>query len=139
MDIAGELAIHSDTIRVAHTADCITLRLMYEKEQQNPLEYHQTIPTTTPLHLLKETVACKSCHSKLFTNSIQEVERILPLPSGYWDEIADYLMCYEGVRNSKSPWEYRWTKLDSFSYISLFIPLLLLLLLVLFLYRRIQQ
>lgn len=122
IDIAGEMAIDSNNIRVAHTADCITLRLMYDKEQQSHLEYQQTMPKTTPLHLLKEILACKSCHSKLFTDSIPEVERILPLPTGYWDEISDYLMCYEGVCNSKPLWEYRCGHVFySFSYI---IPLL---------------
>jgi hypothetical protein len=26
------------------------------------------------------------------------IKSVLPLPTGNWDDIADYLMCYEGVR-----------------------------------------
>jgi hypothetical protein len=90
-------AMDSNGIRLATHVDCITLRLMYDKEHQRHLEYQHTLPKTTSFHLLKDTLACKSCQSKLLIDSVHKVEKILPLPSGYWDEVADYLMCYEGV------------------------------------------
>jgi hypothetical protein len=101
INLPGE-TMDSNGIRLATHVDCITLRLMYDKEHQRHLDYQHTLPKTTSLHLLKDTLACKSCQSKLLIDSVSKVEKILPLPSGYWDEVADYLMCYEGVSHHKT-------------------------------------
>ena len=30
----------------------------------------------------------------------QDIKTVCQLPNGYWDEITDYLTCYEGVSRS---------------------------------------
>jgi hypothetical protein len=61
-------------------------------------------------------VACGSCHLPLLRTSSSSspppgeatiplngegrIGRVLPMPVGHWDEIADTLICYNGVRNS---------------------------------------
>ena len=56
-------------------------------------------------------VVCRACHLALIppkptrTGAIesssstkqQAISRVFPLPQGHWDEIADYLICYDGV------------------------------------------
>ena len=38
---------------------------------------------------------CRNCRSSI-GNPSSDFRTVLPLPSGYWDEISDYLVCYEG-------------------------------------------
>lgn len=38
---------------------------------------------------------CRNCRSSI-ANPSSEFRTVLPLPSGYWDDISDYLVCYEG-------------------------------------------
>jgi hypothetical protein len=46
---------------------------------------------------------CKSCEINLVRSSDNEedpspiIQHVYPLPSGHWDEITDYLTCFEGV------------------------------------------
>ena len=52
------------------------------------------------------TVVCGACHLPLVapgchTDSVPKkspISHVFPLPQGHWDEIADYLICYDGVR-----------------------------------------
>jgi MYND finger len=37
--------------------------------------------------------ACKSCRASLLLN---EIKHVVPLPTGHWNEIAEYLQCYDG-------------------------------------------
>lgn len=99
IDLAGKIT-DSNSVQLTSHIDCIHLRLMYEKQQLEHPEYQQALTKTTPANLLNELLKCKCCHSKLLveaTDDTTRIEKVLPLPSGYWDEIADYLMCYEGV------------------------------------------
>ncbi|KAL7486805.1 hypothetical protein ACHAW6_012407 [Cyclotella cf. meneghiniana] len=40
-------------------------------------------------------LCCRTCHNPIVTNGV--IRSVLPLPSGYWDDITDYLVCYDGV------------------------------------------
>ena len=41
-------------------------------------------------------ISCGSCGHNLLANDAV-ISKVLPLPIGCWDEISDYLTCYEGV------------------------------------------
>ena len=43
-------------------------------------------------------IQCSSCHTPLLSG--QPIKRTSELPTGHWDDIADYLICYSGVRQS---------------------------------------
>ncbi len=53
------------------------------------------------------TVVCGACHLPLVpstttattttTTTAPPISRVFPLPQGHWDDIADYLICYDGV------------------------------------------
>ena len=49
-------------------------------------------------------LCCRTCHNAIVKNASEInqaiIRSVLPLPSGYWDEITDYLICYEGVSYS---------------------------------------
>ena len=60
------------------------------------------VPISPPFEQLISTseeeansMCCRACRQSLFHNTAT-VKRILPLPAGYWDEITDYLICYNG-------------------------------------------
>ena len=43
-------------------------------------------------------LCCRTCHNPIVENDGKpNIQSVLPLPSGYWDEITDYLICYDGV------------------------------------------
>jgi len=43
------------------------------------------------------TVVCGACHLPLVpSTTTPPIYRVFPLPQGHWDEIADYLICYDG-------------------------------------------
>ena len=41
-------------------------------------------------------LSCRSCSHRLFAADTK-IDGVFPLPVGCWDEVADYLTCYEGV------------------------------------------
>ena len=45
------------------------------------------------------SVVCGACHLPLIAKNAKHkpIARAFPLPQGHWDEIADYLICYDGV------------------------------------------
>jgi len=55
-----------------------------------------TTPSTDINHLF-----CRNCQSPIITsnNNNSTIQSVLPLPSGYWDDIEDYLICYDGQAN----------------------------------------
>lgn len=87
--------------------DCFSIRLKYSTTTSTPVasEFpvsespsgaagtisHDDITTTTTMRI--EHISCKSCCTPLLAHPI---ERVVPLPSGYWEDITDYLMCYAG-------------------------------------------
>jgi hypothetical protein len=90
--------------------DCILLRLPYDPttviEREMSSGEDRQFTTSSDLERVNQ-MACGSCgHSLLSPNSSnndnddikpQSIQRVLPLPTGYWDEIAEYLICFEGV------------------------------------------
>ena len=76
--------------QIQSLGDCWYFRLQ-SSSTLPPSEMTDPPNTTTPK--VMDSMSCRSCRRNLFQTTIQ---RILPLPSGYWDEIADYLICYEG-------------------------------------------
>lgn len=42
-------------------------------------------------------ISCRSCGHRLLARDAN-IDGVFPLPVGCWDEVADYLTCYEGVR-----------------------------------------
>ncbi|KAL3908490.1 MAG: hypothetical protein SGARI_003036, partial [Bacillariaceae sp.] len=83
-------------VRLHYTSNLASSRLL--------LEPTTALPSTT----LKDInhAACGSCQLPLFldddttkittTNSKTPITKVLPLPQGHWDDIADYLICYPG-------------------------------------------
>lgn len=47
-----------------------------------------------PIEIVNE-IQCNSCHHSLIPS--KSIQRTVELPLGHWDEIADYLICYNGV------------------------------------------
>lgn len=45
-------------------------------------------------------IQCSSCKTPLLSEN--RIKRTSELPVGHWDDIADYLICYSGVRPNKS-------------------------------------
>ena len=70
--------------------DCVYFRLQTETPM-SPL-FEQYISTSQEV---ANSLCCRACEQSLFNNTAT-VKRILPLPAGYWDEITDYLICYNG-------------------------------------------
>lgn len=59
-------------------------------------------PITTPSTHINH-LYCRKCQSSIIANTDSNdestIRSVLPLPSGYWDDIEDYLICYEGQAN----------------------------------------
>jgi hypothetical protein len=70
----------------------IHLRLEYQGDPCDPdVDFLEKPPTADEVNRLQ----CRFCDQPLLAS--KAIERVLPLPSGYWEEIADYLICYNGV------------------------------------------
>ena len=70
----------------------IHLRMEYQGDPCDPdVEFWEKPPTADQVNRLQ----CRFCDQPLLAS--KAIERVLPLPSGYWEEIADYLICYNGV------------------------------------------
>lgn len=47
-------------------------------------------------------LCCRTCCNLIIgQDNANQIRSVLPLPSGYWDEITDYLICYDGVSHVK--------------------------------------
>jgi hypothetical protein len=71
----------------------IQLRLQYEGDLGDQ-ELGLPECSTMTKEVINE-LQCGCCDQSLLRN--KPIERVLQLPSGHWDEIADYLICYDGV------------------------------------------
>jgi hypothetical protein len=60
-----------------------------------------TFSSTTSDSTALNNLCCRTCHNPIIRTDDSSkkpvIHSVLPLPSGYWDEIADYLICYDGV------------------------------------------
>lgn len=70
----------------------IQLRLQYEED---PCELYTGVSKCHPAEVINE-VHCRYCEQALLPK--KNIQRVCQLPEGHWDEIADYLICYNGVR-----------------------------------------
>jgi hypothetical protein len=66
---------------------------LYEHDLGAPI-IHENQPDAGTINQLQ----CRFCDQSLLSK--KPVDRVLPLPSGHWEEIADYLICYSGVSTS---------------------------------------
>lgn len=57
-------------------------------------------PITTSCSAINH-LYCRSCQTPIVVknNNNSTIQSVLPLPSGYWDDIEDYLICYDGQAN----------------------------------------
>jgi len=75
-----------ENYRASKQTDYLSIRLqMDNSEFDNDINYK--------ISGSLEKMECTFCSSNLLTKSIN---RVVPLPSGHWEEITDYLLCYPG-------------------------------------------
>lgn len=80
----------------------VSMRLTYAETSDQYLERSERwlAPQLLNSESASRRLACGFCHHPLLSNKGEEgdatIERVLPLPSGRWDEMQDYLICYEG-------------------------------------------
>lgn len=77
---------------VQRQRDCLTVRL------QSRDTFHDDVCTShNPTSLAAvHSICCRYCDHALLATT-QQIEKVLPLPKGHWDEVTDYLICYNGV------------------------------------------
>jgi hypothetical protein len=68
------------------------LRLSYEEDPcGNDLGLPESLATVEVINMIK----CRYCDQPLLSS--RPIQRAIQLPSGHWEDIADYLICYSGV------------------------------------------
>ncbi|GFH44424.1 hypothetical protein CTEN210_00898 [Chaetoceros tenuissimus] len=74
----------------------LTFRIMYNDGGQGTIDniLPESTLQLTPTHALQK-LQCKSCHQFLVKNDAV-IKEVYSLPQGHWDEITDYLTCFEG-------------------------------------------
>ena len=108
MDGEGEARIVSD----GDDGTAVTVRIPYDSESPHVAGGEETDSLLATDVSDVNSVRCRSCDHPLLArpnkavrsngNEGEEpIRRVLPLPTGYWDEITDYLTCYEGVSERK--------------------------------------
>jgi len=81
--------------RMQLVEDTATLQLSLPY-QDDPTAHDLVLPRTlTPIEQIN-SIRCGSCQWPLLPAE-KAIERTAELPVGHWDEIADYLICYNGV------------------------------------------
>ena len=97
-----KVILQPSTLSSSTDADgTILFRLAYEDEDKNWDD--KILDTTESRHLTPEVInsmQCKFCGLSLLPHGT--IEQVIQLPSGYWDEISDYLICYSGVSDNES-------------------------------------
>lgn len=83
-----KLAVPVQDYRVVRLSDTLSIRLQCQADAFLDPIFSLASPTQ-----VIEQVECKSCSTKLLSHPIN---RVVPLPSGYWEEITDYIICYPG-------------------------------------------
>jgi hypothetical protein len=81
---------HSGSIN--HNDDDDDLRMSDLLYEDCPPTFSQLLPITAKI---MNSLQCRFCGLSLLPQG--SVDCVLPLPTGYWDEVADYLICYSGV------------------------------------------
>jgi hypothetical protein len=81
---------------VLQSLDEISLQLSLPYEEDLTTGELGTAKPLTPIEMINE-IQCNSCQQRLLP--CKSIQRTCELPVGHWDEIADYLICYNGVSN----------------------------------------
>ena len=80
--------------RVSVSNERLSIRLGVERLEEPLIK-----PSSTSLKVAND-LACSGCGSILPCNPAAEnsprIQRVLPLPSGLWEDMSDYLVCFEG-------------------------------------------
>lgn len=87
----GRLVEQESTNLVRRQSDCLSLRL----QSRDIIDSVLVGNNGTSLEAL-QSLSCRYCDQHLLKDT-KSIEKVLPLPKGYWDEITDYLICYNGV------------------------------------------
>jgi hypothetical protein len=72
-------------------SDCLSLRF----QCQDSIGEDRHDNSATSLTTIR-SISCRYCEQSLLTETCN-IKKVLPLPSGNWDEVTDYLICYNGV------------------------------------------
>jgi hypothetical protein len=88
----------------SHQDQNISFRIRYDDSLNDTMDVMSmdVSYTSTPNSVINR-LQCKSCETNLVRSFNKEddpsqiIKHVYPLPSGHWDEITDYLTCFEGV------------------------------------------
>ena len=79
----------------------LNLRLQYEAPIHNILEQDASLLAAGLTKTDANRLGCRQCHLPLLAGDGKEgaavIDRVVRMPSANWDDIADYLICYNGV------------------------------------------
>eukprot|EP00984_Skeletonema_dohrnii_P016340 scaffold7239_cov123-Skeletonema_dohrnii-CCMP3373.AAC.2 len=105
---------HQDgpTATISTDSQSISLRIYLQMNDSSSMDLMDNLlgmeagslfsPVTTPSTDINH-LCCRNCQSPIITrndnNNESTIQSVLPLPSGYWDDIEDYLICYDGQAN----------------------------------------
>lgn len=77
----------------------LNLRLEYQSSlEQKSGELESSTSYSLSISSAKK-LQCRFCQMNLLSSNTP-IDRVVPMPSANWDDIADYLICYSGVSNS---------------------------------------
>jgi hypothetical protein len=72
-------------------SDCLSVRLQCQDRIGE--DCHDNLATSLATLC---SISCRYCEQSLLTKTCN-IKKVLQLPSGNWDEVTDYLICYNGV------------------------------------------
>lgn len=81
---------------VAIVDDILSMRLSFEASCEIAL------PTKLMTKQMANRLCCSGCNNRLvhdeesMDDDVSRIERVAALPSGWWDDMSDYLICFEG-------------------------------------------
>ena len=76
---------------VKRQSDCLTLRL----QSRHVFDDFSRGDCSTSLEAIS-SISCRYCDQAILTET-HGIQKVMPLPKGHWDEVTDYLICYNGV------------------------------------------
>jgi len=79
------------TNAVRRQSDCMSLRLQSRDTFDAGIDDNSTTSISAVC-----SICCRYCDQAIVAES-QGIRKALPLPKGHWDEVTDYLICYNGV------------------------------------------
>jgi hypothetical protein len=77
---------------VKRQSDCLTLRL---KSRDVLDDFSHRSDYSTSLEAIN-SLSCRYCDQEILSEN-HGIQNVMPLPKGHWDEVTDYLICYNGV------------------------------------------